>query len=98
MSQLSNQRQNVKVHSEIHGVSPAEALEIIMAATKTEKYKAIDGYLSQSIRKIEELLPAPMKGQAERYVKRDMLTFARRIELAKVTQASFIRCVLEEIG
>lgn len=77
-------------------------LDQVIAATGTRKQKALsDGMLKEeSIAKIEGLLPAQLKGQAARFVKRALLTFSRKPELEACTTASFIRAVLDaaELG
>lgn len=63
--------------------------------TFADVYRKVDHELTIRTAKVEELLPPLMKGQADRLIKRALLTFSRRPELHAVTPASFIRCVLE---
>jgi len=78
----------------------SDLLDQVLAATATEKYRAVDAALQARIDKVEELLPDALKGQAPRLVKRAMLTFSRVAKLQECMPQSFIRCVLEaaELG
>jgi phage RecT family recombinase len=75
-------------------------LDQILDKAPSSRYRLINDALERRIASVEEVLPDGMKGQAARLVKRAMMTFARRPELAECPPAEFIRCVIEaaEIG
>lgn len=70
-------------------------------STEVVAYKAMNHSLETRVAAIESVLPDNMKGQAERLIKRAMLTFSKRPELMRnCPQVDFVRCVIEaaEIG
>lgn len=83
--------------------SAEEATAILDAAMNQSQgsaYAALEKALLTRISVIEEVLPAQMRGQAARLVKRAMFTFSRSDKLVRCTPVSFVRCVLEaaEVG
>ena len=82
-------------------LDPSVLLEQVLA--KTEKNKRIvivAKALDDRVERLRELLPGYMKPDAERLVKRAVLTMARIPKLQECTPDSFVRCVLEaaELG
>lgn len=75
-------------------------LDQILAGSHGSRSRVINDALTKRIELVEEVLPEGMKGQAERLVKRAIMTFNRRQELQDCPPAEFIRCVVEaaEIG
>lgn len=78
----------------------ADLLETMLEASQPTAAKGINLTLERSIEKIEAVLPDTLKGQAPRFVKRAMLTFAEKADLHECTPMSFVMCVLEaaELG
>lgn len=75
-------------------------LDQALARTPNKKFPLIQSALDSRVEKIREVLPANLKDEAERFVKRAMIEFDRRETLQKCTPASFIRCVIQaaELG
>ena len=82
-------------------LDPAELLEQVLARTeKNKRIVIVAKALDERVEKLRELLPGCMKHDAERLVKRAVLTMARIPKLQECTPDSFVRCVLEaaELG
>lgn len=73
----------------------ATLLESILDRPVSERARAIDESLQSRIEKIEELLPAHMKGQGARLAKRAAMYFNENSSLQNCPPTDFIRCVLE---
>jgi recombination protein RecT len=78
----------------------SKILDTILDQKPGSRSRVISDGLEKRIAMVEEVLPDQLKGQAPRFVKRAVLTFNRKKELAECTPASFIRCVIEaaEVG
>lgn len=80
----------------------AELLEQILDGHErgNKSNKVLNECLTKRIPQIEGLLPKASRGEAERLVKRAMLTFSRDPRVMDATLASKVRCVLEgaELG
>lgn len=74
--------------------------QVLSNTTVTQRTKAIADNLDKRIKTIQDLLPAHLKDQAERFVKRACLYFQSNVMLDKCTPSSFITCVLKaaELG
>lgn len=72
-----------------------DLMAALMAKPMHERHRLLDEALTARTPKIEEVLPDFMKGQAERLIKRAMITFQRNPDLQQVPPAEFVRCVLE---
>lgn len=72
----------------------ASALLDQVIANTSQSRQVLDSWFGQHSDKIKDLLPDCMKGQANRLIKRAMLTFSRSERLQKCTPASFVQCVL----
>ncbi len=83
-----------KTQRETDAEQAAELLKVILDRSPSAAYKATDMALWERVEKLREVLPDNLKDQAERFVKRAMLTFERRPELQACSATSFIRCVL----
>lgn len=91
---MSQVAQKPKVTNE----EAASLLEQVIAASGPHKTRAIlNSYFdTPAVREqIEGALPRYMKGEADRLIKRALITFSRTPALHECTPASFIRCVVQ---
>lgn len=74
-----------------------EALE---KSTFPDRVKGVRAALNRKAEDLERLLPDCMKGQADRLIQRAVMTLSGTETLAKVSEISFMRCVLKaaELG
>ncbi len=71
-------------------------LDQVLEQPVGKRFLEIDAALQGRVDRIEELLPANMKGEGARLAKRAIMTLNRRADdYANITPTSFIRCVLE---
>lgn len=84
----------------VNEASAAQLLNELLNKPPSERYRGIEAKLEELIPKINSMLPDFMKGQAERLVRRAMLTYSKNQNLHACPPTDFIRCVLEaaEIG
>lgn len=78
----------------------ASLLDQIIRQTSSQKLQAVKKNLESRVFEMEQLLPTYMKGQADRLIRRAMLTFNRNPKLQKCTPDSLFWCVLNaaEVG
>lgn len=83
-----------------HKPADRSLLEQVMDQTVAERFSQLETSLQSRIDKIEEVLPDFLKGQAERLVRRALITFGDKADLHQCTPNSFIKCVLQaaELG
>lgn len=77
-----------------------DLLEKVLEREPSKRFQIVQGALDARIEKLREVLPADLKDQAERFVKRAMIEFDRNERLQECTAASIVRCVLQaaELG
>lgn len=76
-----------------------DMLEQVLANTSMRS-RVLRNYFDDNVAKIEEVLPAGMKGQGRRLAKRAEMTMARKPDMVECPAADLIRIVIEaaEIG